>query len=140
MRKEEAHEYATTTNEEFKVDDIHPPDPISAPAYILDRSESMDDSRQYSSLAHPIKRYTEDPKEQSPAPQDRQMQQSVFDQLEKPDRAMQEYQLQLMLLESQNKKRLHMARQKQDDLGRNPAPGQSGDQQAAAVQGQAREQ
>ena len=139
MRKEEAHEFATTTNEAFKVDDIHPPDPISAAAYSLDSSESMDDSGQDSSLGHPIKRYMEGPQEQSPAPQDHQVQQSPLDQIEKGKHALQDYQMQLMLLEQQNKKRLLMARQEQLNLARKPAPGQSGDQQAAAVQGQERE-
>ena len=99
----------------------------------------MDDSGQYSSLGHPIKRYMEDPQEQSPAPQDHQVQQGPFSP-EKENRALQDYQMQLMLLEQQNKKRLLMARQEQLNLAHKPAPGQSGDQQAAAVQGQKREQ
>src|SRR5271155_5087001 len=41
--------------------------------------------------------------------------------------ALQDYQMQLMLLEQQNKKRLMMARQEQDSIGREPSmPGQPG--------------
>lgn len=41
--------------------------------------------------------------------------------------ALQDYQMQLMLLEQQNKKRLMMARQEQDNISRDPAmPGQPG--------------
>src|SRR5277367_3852137 len=41
--------------------------------------------------------------------------------------ALQDYQMQLMLLEQQNKKRLMMARQEQDNIGREPSmPGQPG--------------
>lgn len=40
--------------------------------------------------------------------------------------ALQDYQMQLMLLEQQNKKRLMMARQEQDNMGGNGPPGQPG--------------
>ena len=100
-----------------------------APAYALNSSETMDDSGQYSSLGDPIKRHMEDlqeedPQEEDPAPLDHQTQQSLFDQRRRRNHALENYQMQLMLLESQNKKRLLMARQEQDNLGRNRAPGQ----------------
>ena len=89
----------------------------------------MDDSGQYSALGHPIKRYLQDQQEHSPAPQDQdyQEQMRLFEQRQKQNHALLDYQMQLMLLESQNKKRLLMARQEQESLGLNPAPGQSGD-------------
>ena len=61
---------------------------------------------------------------------------SLFDEHQKRNHALLDYQIQLMMLEAQNKKRLHMARHEQDNLGLNPVPGQSGDHQAAAGQGE----
>ncbi|KAI9797209.1 MAG: hypothetical protein M1833_005618 [Piccolia ochrophora] len=51
--------------------------------------------------------------------------------------ALQDYQMQLMLLEQQNKKRLMMARQEQDGHGRpdQPVPGQPGFQQGMSPSG-----
>jgi hypothetical protein len=53
--------------------------------------------------------------------------------------ALQDYQMQLMLLEQQNKKRLMMARQEQDNIIRNdggaPLPGQGGMQQGISPSG-----
>ena len=46
------------------------------------------------------------------------------------------YEAHLKQLESQNKKRLLQAWHEQQNVVLNPAPGQSGDQQAAAIQGQ----
>lgn len=48
---------------------------------------------------------------------------------------MQDYQMQLMLLEQQNKKRMLMARQEQDAEDFRHTSGQSGDQQALAAEG-----
>ena len=110
-----------------------------APEYAGNYSGATDDSGEYSSLEDQAKRIFDDFQE----PVQDQGDHGVLilsDQRQDQNHALQDYQLQLMLLEAQNKKRLHMARQEQDNLGLNAAPGQSGDQQAAVGQGQEREQ